>query len=78
MSQNLADDLHGHIVLNRPRRKSVTDGVKMVKRNFRVLEDSHVHLAEVVWLNQAAELIGENIFVITVGSAQPLLLKKLT
>ena len=51
MSQNLADDLYGHIVLDRPRRKSVTDGVKMVERYFSILEDSHVHLAEVVRFN---------------------------
>ena len=78
MSQNLADDLYGHIVLDCPSRKSVTNSVKMVERYFRILDDSHVHLAEVVRFNQTAEFVGENISVIVVGSAQPLLLKKLT
>ena len=78
MSQNLADDLYGHIIFNRSRRKSVTDGVKMMERRFRVFEDSPVHFAEVVRFDQTAELVGENITVVAVSFPQPLLFKELT
>ena len=77
MSQNLTDDLHGHIVFNRPCRKSVTNGVKMMERRFRVFEDSPVHFSEVVRFDQTAEFVCENITVVAVGSPQPLLFKEL-
>ena len=77
MSQNLADDLHGHIVLNRPRCKSMTNGVKGVMRRVCVFEDPVIHIAQIAWFDRTAELVGENISVIAVTLPQTTLFEKL-